>query len=158
MAEDFIRVRVGLELFAIGKQVLDADGAYDFDEVAIGDELGAVLRDDKRSGIFRAGAGGDGFHPVHHVAAIGVLRLGVHAVIDEILAVLLIRLEAVHDIQIHAVETARHRVVNRGQHDILPFGVPIFDLKFPFQSGFSIPSQAGAAAVRLPLLPHSGRQ
>lgn len=58
-----------------------------------------------------AGAGGDGFHPHHHVAAVALLRLWVHAIIHVILAHLLEYLEAVHDVGIHAVEAARHRVI-----------------------------------------------
>ena len=59
-----------LDLVAVGEQVFDANGADDFQEVRVRDELRAVLRDDERGGIPLASAGGDRFHPVHHVAAI----------------------------------------------------------------------------------------
>jgi len=45
MAEDFIRVRGGLKLFCIGEQILNALGADDLDEVLVGGELRAVLRE-----------------------------------------------------------------------------------------------------------------
>ena len=55
MAEDFIPVRLGLELFSVGEQILDALGADDRNKVLLYDQLGTVLRDDECRGIFCAG-------------------------------------------------------------------------------------------------------
>lgn len=52
MAENFIRVRGGLEFFSVREQILDTLRADNLDEVLVCGQLGAVLRDYKRGGIF----------------------------------------------------------------------------------------------------------
>ncbi len=114
MAENFIRVRGGLEFFSVREQILDALGADDRNKVLLYDQLGTVLRNDECSGIFCAGASTDRFHPVYHVASIGLLCLRVYAVVQVTIGSLLLRLEAIYDVQIDPVETSCHCIVDRG--------------------------------------------